>query len=90
MNSLFSSNPQTFRWKVEFTISTTSQTTGITIGKSSLIVQVNQMPKHGQCSISHTEGYSAETEFTIECVNWTDDDGFIKNYLFSGKLNFFK
>lgn len=85
MNSLFSSNPGTFRWKVEFTISTTSQTIGITTGKSSLIVQVNQVPKHGTCSINHNEGYSSETEFTIECINWADDDGYIKNYLFSSE-----
>ncbi|RNA25490.1 polycystin-1-like isoform X2, partial [Brachionus plicatilis] len=83
LNSLFLSNKQTFRWKVEFTVNTISQSSGITTGKSSLILQINQMPKHGTCSISNTEGYSAETEFTIECLNWKDDDGYIKKYLFS-------
>lgn len=84
LNSLFESNPLTFRWKVEFTLTTISQSSGITTGKSSLIVQINQMPKHGSCNISRTQGYSAETEFTIECTNWADDDGYIKKYLFSG------
>ena len=86
MNDLFKENPTILFWKFEITMTTVSRTNGIATGKSSIIVQINELPKNGICKINSTTGVPSETVFAIECSNWVDNDGSIQKYVFSGKL----
>lgn len=85
MNDLFLEDPSILFWKFEVTMTTISRTRGITTGKSSIIVKLNEVPKYGNCNINQTIGVPSETVFSIECLNWIDNDGYIKKYSFFGK-----
>ncbi|CAF0863211.1 unnamed protein product [Brachionus calyciflorus] len=81
-NNLFNENPSTKFWKFELTLKTISLTSGIAVGKASLIVKINEIPKDGTCDIDNSRGIPFETIFTITCKNWIDPDGKIKKYSF--------
>jgi hypothetical protein len=81
----FSSQPDVKRWKIEFNLFTTSFYGGTGFGKSSIIIGLNQLPFGGRCNITPLIGFSLFTTFTIECLNFTDFDGFIQKYEYYSK-----
>ena len=85
---LFFSEPDVMRWKVDFNIFTTSFYGGIGFGKSSVIIGLNQLPFGGTCNITPLTGFSLFTTFTIDCLNFTDLDGFIEKYEYYSKYSF--
>jgi hypothetical protein len=54
-------------------------------------MKTNQSPYNGSCQLSTnvTTGYALETNFTIQCINWIDDDGYIVSYEFLGWYFFY-
>jgi hypothetical protein len=79
MPELFLSEPKVKKWKIEFNVFTSVYgETGF--GKSSIILGLNERPKGGTCSISPLTGIADSTLFTIECVNFTDVDGYITKF----------
>ena len=50
-----------------------------------LILKINQNPYNGSCLVtSNKTGYSFETIFAIQCLDWIDADGFITSYEYLG------
>ena len=47
----------------------------------------NQIPVNGYCQVNNKTGLAFETNFTIDCFNWTDSDGFIVAYEFIAFIN---
>lgn len=84
MQTLFSNNPNILIWKIEFTLASTTISNGITTGKSSILIKLNELPTSGNCSITPLTGISASTTFSISCSNWIDSDGYVANYAFYG------
>jgi hypothetical protein len=82
---LFSTEPDVKRWKIEFNLLATSFYGGTGFGKSSIIIELNQLPLGGTCSIIPLTGFSLFTTFTIECLNFTDTDGLIQKYEYYSK-----
>lgn len=62
-------DPKITHWRFEVHYQWNS---GITISR--LNVQLNSSPQNGSCSISPLRG-TLITQFTIDCVNWTDANG---------------
>lgn len=84
LNTLYSNNPLINIWKYESTITTYSNENGISTGKSSILIKLNELPKSGSCSITPLTGFSANTSFTISCRDWVDNDGLITKYAYYG------
>jgi hypothetical protein len=64
---------------------------GVSVGSAGLVTQVNQPPRNGTCNAWPPQGYSASTIFTLNCIDWTDQDeedeaggGTISRYFFYG------
>ncbi len=86
----FSSEPNVMKWKIDFNIFTTSFYGGTGFGKSSIVIGINQLPTGGSCSVYPLNGTSLSTIFTIECLNFTDSDGYIQKYEYlSKKVQFY-
>ena len=51
-----------------------------------MILYVNFPPKYGECDINPKIGTALITQFTIECSNFFDQDGFIATYYFYCKF----
>jgi hypothetical protein len=67
-------------WQFEVTYSFILETS-----TSALNFFINQPPKNGNCSISPLNG-TTNTIFTIECLDWSDEDeDTIQDYSFYGK-----
>lgn len=86
MYSSFFQNDTSAQWKIDFTVKAISENVGVSIGSSSLILALNQLPYGGSCKISPTSGFAYYTNFTLNCSNWIDSDGNIKKYEFFGQL----
>ena len=82
---MFQKYSSVFYWKIEMTVLTTTDSV-IKSGKSELILKINQVPFNGTCDIDQLNGLALETSFTIICSNWIDEDGYIINYEFYGKI----
>ena len=80
MPELFYSEPYVKKWKIDFNVITTSSYSGKSFGRSSLIIGIKQLPTNGSCSVVPLAGFSLFTIFSIECLNFTDPDGYIKKY----------
>lgn len=83
-NKLFEEYSTTYEWKIELSI--TSYPQGQTYelsGTASSIYVINKPPYNGACDVDKQEGIALLTYFTISCLNWVDDDGFITRYEFS-------
>ena len=82
---LFHDYPNTTYWKVELLTDTISNGE-IKSGVGRLVMKTHQSPYNGSCHLSTnvTTGYALETNFTIQCINWIDDDGYIVSYEFLG------
>ena len=61
---LFSDFNEITYWKIELTVSTTTND-ATTNGTSSLIIKINQTPINGQCMLSDSNGVAFQTYFTI-------------------------
>lgn len=85
MSSFFTKNPTITQFKIDATLTTYSNTSGISTGKASLIFKINQTPKGGICNVTPLKGITADTLFTINCLNWVDLDGQIVKYSYYGK-----
>jgi hypothetical protein len=85
MPELFSSEPNVMKWKIDFNIFTASFYGGTGFGKSSIIIGLNKLPTSGTCSVNPLNGTSLSTIFTIECLNFTDSDGYIQKYQYLSK-----
>lgn len=83
---LFLDYPNTTYWKVELTAETISN--GVPkSGTGTIVLKTNQPPYNGTCTvISSLRGYALESNFTINCTNWIDDDGYITTYEFFGSF----
>ena len=78
------------QWKTQGNIFTTSFYGGTGFGKSSIVIGINQLPTGGSCSVYPLNGTSLSTIFTIECLNFTDSDGYIQKYQYlSKKVQFY-
>ena len=84
--SLFASDNLTNIWMFEFQVKSVSLYNGISVGKSSLIVFVNQIPMNGTCTIFPLNGTAISTIFTINCPFWYDPDGEIVKYAYYGNF----
>lgn len=49
---------------------------------ANLILQTNQKPYNGSCSVNLNTGYALDTNFIITCINWADLDGIVTKYEF--------
>ncbi len=58
-------------------------------GKSSISFFVNFPPRSGKCTVNPENG-TTKTLFGIKCANWIDSEGSVSNFVFYGKLIFFK
>ena len=95
---MFRNNSNVTYWKIESTVDTSSNDE-IKTGTGFIILKTNQPPYNGTCTAFNTTGYPLETNFTIDCVKWIDDDGYITQYEYWGeyilkiiifnKLNFY-
>ena len=85
-SDVFKINPFVTKWKAEFTLTAISKQNGISKGASSIILQLNQLPYGGTCTVTPDEGSSAQTMFTFHCPNWQDDDGNIVKYVFFASM----
>ena len=56
------------------------------ISQEEFDIQINEPPKHGNCSIKPLNG-TMLTLFTINCSQWYDEDQ-IKDWTFSGLFLF--
>jgi hypothetical protein len=72
-------------WKIELTVDTTVNNEILT-GVGSIILKTNQPPYNGSCIVFNHTGYPLETNFTITCKNWLDDDGYITQFEYWGML----
>jgi hypothetical protein len=45
----------------------------------------NLLPMDGQCVVNPTSGIALSTYFSIICSNWTDPDGNITAYEYTGR-----
>lgn len=81
---LFRNFSNTTYWKIEATVDTTVNGQ-IMNGVGHVILKTNQPPYNGTCTISNTTGYPLETNFTVNCMKWIDDDGYITQYEYWGK-----
>ena len=86
-STLFLSDSSVHKWRVDLTLTTISYANGISTGSSSLILESNQLPHSGTCTVNPTSGISFSTQFTLSCINWIDDDGSIAKYSFYGLLS---
>ncbi len=59
--TLFSSNPSTVVWKIEFYLTATTPSNGIATGFSSMLIEINQLPTNGSCSVTPISGFSSNT-----------------------------
>jgi REJ domain len=84
LQELFLSEPTVKKWKIDFTVYTSSFYGGTATGRSSIIVGINELPINGSCTISPTTGIAASTIFTITCTKWVDPDGNIVRYEYWG------
>ena len=85
MPELFFSEPSVTKWKIDFNLFTTSFNGGTGLGKSSIIIGINQLPAGGSCSINPLSGATLSTVFTIKCLNFSDPDGYIQKYEYLSK-----
>lgn len=60
-------------------------------GLAYMFLERNSPPKHGNCIISPTFGYAAQTKFDIQCSNFSDDDveDSVANYQIKCKVALF-
>ena len=72
-NQLFLSNSHIELWRFEVTYSFFSG-----ISSSALDFMINHPPSNGSCSIQPQNG-TTQTQFTLSCENWFDEDE-IKDY----------
>ena len=74
------------QWLVEFTIFTTSALIPALNSNfsTSMVLQANQKPYNGTCSVDLSSGNALDTKFTITCLNWADYDGIVTKYEFFG------
>lgn len=79
-SALFQTYSNVF-WKVELTVSTLINGV-IRNGSNELILKQNDLPQNGSCFVSPLSGVSFETNFTVNCSNWYDSDGFISSFEF--------
>lgn len=81
---MFVDYANTTYWKVELTAETVVN--GIVkSGFGTIVLKTNQPPYNGTCSVvSDLKGYALETDFTVNCTGWIDDDGYITTYQFFG------
>jgi len=85
-SAMFTTNPDVKRWKVEFGLTAVSKQNGIANGASSLILELNQIPYNGTCSVTPDNGTALQTLFTFTCKDWLDKDGTIDKYVFYSTL----
>lgn len=88
---LFQAYANTTYWKVEL-LTTTIVNGESKSGIGKIVLKTNQPPYNGSCSVvTNSKGYALETNFTINCTGWIDDDGFVSIYEYFGKMiNFMK
>lgn len=73
------------QYKVELSIKTLSSSVNSLNNKvfsTSMIMQTNQVPYNGTCSIDLSSGNALQTYFTITCQDWYDSDGIVSKYEF--------
>jgi hypothetical protein len=85
-SAMFTTNPDVKRWKIEFGLTAVSKQNGIANGASSLILQLNQIPYNGTCTVTPDNGTALQTLFTFTCKDWLDKDGTIEKYVFYSSL----
>ena len=83
---MLQSEPDIMKWKIDFTVLTSSIYGGTALGQSSIVVGINQLPVNGTCIVNPTIGKAAGTYFVINCTNWVDPDGVIARYEYFGKV----
>lgn len=82
---LFQAYENTTFWKIEL-LTTTIVNGESRSGIGRIILKTNQAPYNGTCSVvTSLKGYALETNFTINCTDWIDEDGFITSYEYFGK-----
>lgn len=81
---MFQRNPLTTYWKIALTASTLTDDNALLNGTNEIILKTNQAPYNGTCLVDIFDGIALETNFTVECSNWIDADGFIFIYEFYG------
>jgi hypothetical protein len=72
------------RFKIEFEVIKMTISTNSTVskGSASFNLLVNDLPIPGNCSVDLLNGTSPDTQFTFNCSQWTDTDGYIVKYIF--------
>jgi hypothetical protein len=79
--ALYELDPYAVFYRIDLTITAISSN-GINSGASTIIFQRNQLPTNGTCYVTPTTGISMTTNFTVQCLNWYDPDGYIVRYEF--------
>ena len=77
-------------WKIEYEIKYGTNAKNSFSSRTSTLLMVNQLPQSGLCSTTPSNGFVAQTLFSISCTGWTDPDGLVNNFEFYAKqLNTF-
>jgi hypothetical protein len=84
---LFDYYSNTTYWRIVANADTTDKNE-IKSGTGAIILKTNQSPYNGTCQIDNYVGYPLETNFTITCSRWIDDDGYITQYEFWGESKY--
>ena len=82
---MFKNYPTVTFWKVELIVTTIIKDRSVN-GSNKLILKTNQVPYNGSCQVYPLEGIALDTNFTVNCNSWVDDDGYIYSYQFIGKI----
>lgn len=85
-NSIFLNNESILYWKAVLSISLSNFDDLISIGDTSIIFKINQIPVNGSCNVDLLDGRVLESYFTIKCFDWIDNDGKIVKYEYFGKF----
>lgn len=81
---MFQDYPNTTYWKVELYTETVNNGE-IKSGMGRIVLKTNQGPYNGTCYVkTELTGYALETDFTVNCTGWIDDDGYITQFEFFG------
>ena len=85
MSDFFKSEPNQIIYKVEYSVLISSRNVS---SSTFLLIHVNFPPDHGTCDITPKIGTVLNTQFTISCSDFVDNDGFLVFYSFYGKYLF--
>ncbi|CAF0988120.1 unnamed protein product, partial [Brachionus calyciflorus] len=67
-------------WRIVFNVNAFFLDGEIATGYNALNIKINEKPYNGTCKITPNIGYALSDKFVIDCIDWTDNDGYVVRY----------